>query len=219
MDAREENKHARRKRILEAALGLLQRGGAEALTMRELAKAAGVSERTPHNLFGSKGGVVEALLESWVAEVVDQSSAERPGDLLERLFLSTAVLADAWSAGAFPVRELMRCARESGADLTSFAEVPIVRLRAGLEAAASAGLINKDVPFDDLARQIHICNLGSYQLWLAGEVDVATLRRDLIAGLAIALLGVAKPAARARILEKLNAGRSPKRPVGRTRRR
>ena len=52
--------HAR-KVLVDAALELVERGGFEALTMRELAKAAGVSHQTPNHHFRSKDGLLDEL--------------------------------------------------------------------------------------------------------------------------------------------------------------
>ena len=44
----------RRERILEAARGLVERGGYDGLTMRSLATASGVTVPTVYNLIGGK---------------------------------------------------------------------------------------------------------------------------------------------------------------------
>ncbi len=218
MGLRQSNKEARRQRILEAAGRLLKRSGAEGLTMRELAREADVAEMTPYNLFGSKGDVVVALFEATVGHVVERSFAEIPSDPIERLFVSVDVLADTWTATDGMFRELMRCARESGADLTRFSETPISLLESGLADAQAAGQITGDVPLTALARHIFFSNQGAYEPWVAGEIDEATLRASLVLGLSIALLSVATPDTRTRVLDRLKKAERKGLPPKRTRR-
>ena len=54
MSLHEQNKQRNRDRILTAADEIIRKDGLEALSMRHLADYAGVSLRTPYNLFGSK---------------------------------------------------------------------------------------------------------------------------------------------------------------------
>ncbi len=204
MGVREQNKQARKDRILAAAAELLAEGGAEALTMRELASAAGLSEATPYNLFGSKAGVVEALFQAEMTTIVARSFEHTPSDPIERLFVSTEMLAETWASESGVFRELIRCARESGADLARFSELPTSLLRAGLTDARAAGAITDAVPLADVARHVFLSNQGAYEPWISGQTDDATLRRDLIVGLSLSLLSVATPETRKRILERLS---------------
>ena len=220
MDLREKNKQARRRRILDAATKLLQKGGAEALTMRDLARASKVSEMTPYNLFGSKGGIVAALFEDAVGRVVARSFDEMPADPIERLFVSAEALADAWTEDTPLFRELLRTARESGADLSRYADGPISLLQAGLLDATNAGLLHDDVPAPELARHVFVANQGVYDRWVDGEIDDATLRTNLILALGISLLSVATPATRKKVLARMaKARRGSTRSKGHARKR
>lgn len=193
MGLREANKAKRRDRILAAGRVLLQSRGAAGLTMRALAREAGVAEVTPYNLFGSKAGVVEALWERAMFDLVLRNVAATPSDPLDQLFVGVEVLAASWSEAGDDFRELQKAARESGADLRRFSEGPIAILRAGLGQAAEAGYLSARIPLDDVARHIFLANQGAYESWSTGGVDADQLRRDMVAGLAIALLSVATP--------------------------
>lgn len=219
MNLRETNKQARRERILNAAVRLLKRGGAEALTMRELARAARLSEMTPYNLFGSKAGVLAALFENAMATIVTQSFAKTPVDPMERLFAGQEALADTWTEESGLYREVMRAARESGADLARYSKVPMSLLEAGLMDVAKSGLITDDVPIAEVARSIFVANQGACEPWVSGEIDDATLRRDLTIGLAIALLAVATTPTRKRILARMSAERRRSTPTAHRRRK
>jgi AcrR family transcriptional regulator len=60
---RDRNRLAQRERILEAARVLFASRGFEAVTMSEVAAAAGVVRATVFNQFGSKGALVDAITE------------------------------------------------------------------------------------------------------------------------------------------------------------
>lgn len=209
MSLREKSKQERRNRILKEAAKLIKKGGAEALTMRELAHAAKVSEMTPYNLFGGKAEIVAALFESRLGTLVSESFTQMPSDPLERLFVGQEMLATWWTEDSGFFRELVRAAREAGADLSPYEETPVALLEAGLNDAAHAGLIGDDVPRDELARHIFVANQGVHDPWVDGDLDDEELQRGLITGLSIALLAVATPAARERILERLEQARKP----------
>lgn len=61
--SREANKQKNRQKILQAAEHIIREGSVEQLTMRHLSSVAGVALKTPYNLFGSKTGVLIALLD------------------------------------------------------------------------------------------------------------------------------------------------------------
>lgn len=113
----------------------------------------------------------------------------------------------------------MRAARESGADLARYSEVPISLLEAGLMDADKAGLITEDVPVVEVARSIFVANQGAYETWVSGEIDDVTLRRDLTLGLAISLLAVATAPTRKRILARMSVARKRTTPPARRRRK
>jgi AcrR family transcriptional regulator len=60
---RDRNRIAQRERILEAARSLFASRGFDAVTMGEVAEAAGVVRATVFNHFGSKAALVEAITE------------------------------------------------------------------------------------------------------------------------------------------------------------
>ncbi|MGH7703993.1 MAG: TetR/AcrR family transcriptional regulator, partial [Gemmatimonadales bacterium] len=57
-----------RERLLAAAGRLVAEGGPQALGVRQVALEAGTSTRAVYTLFGSRGGLVQAIYaEGWVA--------------------------------------------------------------------------------------------------------------------------------------------------------
>lgn len=62
MSRREENKELKREKIITAAKEIISSQGLDKLTMRYLAEKAGVSSRTPYNLFESKTDILVAII-------------------------------------------------------------------------------------------------------------------------------------------------------------
>jgi AcrR family transcriptional regulator len=82
MSAMEQNMEARRQRLLEEVRRLIESGGFEGLTMRELASASGVTVPTIYNLIGNKEAVLLAAVEEQTHGFT--SALERvQGDLIE----------------------------------------------------------------------------------------------------------------------------------------
>lgn len=68
LSVRQTNKAARRARILDAAAGMMAAGGVQALSLRELAAASGVTVPTIYNLIGSR----EDLIREIISDALDQ---------------------------------------------------------------------------------------------------------------------------------------------------
>src|SRR3954454_19289256 len=80
-----------RQAILDAAIDILRRHGAGALTVRSVATAAGCSTTGVYTWFGSKNGLVEAIFVDGFRRFHDAQQAVLDGD-----DPSLAALADAY---------------------------------------------------------------------------------------------------------------------------
>jgi AcrR family transcriptional regulator len=71
-----------RRRIIEAATGLLESGGRDAVTTRAVADAAGLQPPALYRLFGDKKGLLDAVAEHGFARFLaaKQRIASTPGD-------------------------------------------------------------------------------------------------------------------------------------------
>lgn len=77
---RETQKHERRQRILDAAERLMRKTGGPDFSIRVLAAEAGVSFATPFNLFGSKEGLLYALLARSLDTIIVEGLTFRDAD-------------------------------------------------------------------------------------------------------------------------------------------
>jgi AcrR family transcriptional regulator len=80
MDARAEAVEATRRRIVEAAAALFAEHWWDEVTLARIAADAGVSHQTVLNHFGSKDGVLAALIEHEAGDTIETRVAVAPGD-------------------------------------------------------------------------------------------------------------------------------------------
>jgi AcrR family transcriptional regulator len=109
-DQRTVTGDATRKRILKHAERLFAKSGIDAVSIRDITDAAGVNSAAIHYHFGSKSGLVEALLARWAGELV-----ERRGKLLDRIEAQPEVaLRDVVDVLVWPMIELGGARRGGG---------------------------------------------------------------------------------------------------------
>jgi AcrR family transcriptional regulator len=109
-DQRTVGGDATRKRILKHAERLFAKKGIDAVSIRDITDAAGVNSAAIHYHFGSKSGLIEALLERWAGELV-----ERRGKLLDRIEAQPKVaLRDVVDVLVWPMIELGGARRGGG---------------------------------------------------------------------------------------------------------
>ena len=225
---RQVNVEARRQRILAAARTLIAAGGTDALSMRKLAKQAGLSVTTLYNLFGARDEILQAL----VVDAIDQMQPilEREAPLDDPLERCRAVI-------TVSIRHIVErqaifrpvlIAAHQGLAYGGFEAGKISQLAArmqavAIEAAVEQGLLRDLLDPTLLGRQIyHGFDLASAQ-WARGALDESGFRARALYGLYLALLGVATDAARPRIETELRElekelGAGPRRRVARARR-
>jgi AcrR family transcriptional regulator len=107
---------ATRGRIVRTAGRLFARKGIAAVTIREITAAAHVNTAAIHYHFGSKQGLVQAILEDWAAEL-----AARRARWLDRVERDrSAGLREVVAALVFPISELAADRRRGGRDYVAF---------------------------------------------------------------------------------------------------
>lgn len=138
-----------RSRLLQAARWQLEHGDAAGLTLQQVARTAGASPSLAHYYFGSRDGLVAALL------------AERGAPRIEDLLSAARVrAAQPVAALTFLMQRLTALlASDAVLNRTLLLEVPVARqlrdrlravLRELLEAARQQGQLRADLPLDYL---------------------------------------------------------------------
>ena len=84
-----------RGKVLDAAEGLVMREGVAALSIGEVAKAAGISKGGVQSCFGTKDGLIEAMFNRWKAEfeVAVRDNAPDEAEPLDNLRAHVQLLA------------------------------------------------------------------------------------------------------------------------------
>jgi AcrR family transcriptional regulator len=207
MGLREKQASERRDRILAAARKLIRRTGGTGFSMRALADEAEVSLATPYNLFGSKGGVLYALLNASL-ENLDQAtvtfSSTKP---VERVLEVAGIAADLYARDAAFYRPLMQflLGARDVEHRPRFIEQSLRRWTRTVQAALRHGLLSASVDVDLLARQLMINFIGVLDLWIHEELDEAGCRAQSLYGSTLLVLASASAAARASLSERLKA--------------
>jgi AcrR family transcriptional regulator len=183
-------------RILDAAEKLVVESRGTSFSMRDLADRAKVSPATPFNHFGSKRGLLTAIV-------------ERSFDQFVRMPKET-------SSGADPLRQMFERAnsllcyyaekpdlyRPVFAELLGSEESPhrallqaITSWRSGLRAASRAGQLRRGRNLDVIANQLETNWIGCLMLWIGGAIDRTGWKLEAEYGTAMTLLSVASDAA------------------------
>lgn len=181
-------------RLLQAAREIINETGDFDLPMRALASRAQVSLRTPYQIFGSKSGMITAILKEDQAifrQIVAQlHSRDQIDNLFERLELAIGV----FKAKQAFYRALFRATQGySGGDETEPARENARGFRILTQRAIAAGLLRADLDaaaFGETLTDIFASNL---RLWAASERDIERIYPQIAFGISIALAGVATP--------------------------
>jgi AcrR family transcriptional regulator len=205
MGLREKHKHERREQILDAARRLIRATGGTDFSMRRLAEEADVSLVTPYNLFGSKSGVLYALLYDSlerVDQVADTQPSSKPVDSVLEL---AGIAADVYARDAEFYRPLMQFVLgvrdlEHRPRLT---EQSLSRWTRTVEAAVRGGLLPASVDEDLLARQLLITFIGAVELWIHEQLDDDAFRAQSLYGSTLLVLANASADARSRLVKRL----------------
>ena len=194
---------ARRRRILDAASHLLAAGGADGLTLREVALRASVTVPTIYNLIGDKAQVIASLAASAVEDferALDALPAQRGINRAEAAVRATLTLClsapDRFGAW-------FRCLPEAvQADpLRRLTEI----LGASLHEAAQAEDMHGRLQAMKLARHIARGVAETFKLWANGALSPTQAEARVLYVLHVTLMADATKQGRRALLEKLRA--------------
>jgi AcrR family transcriptional regulator len=194
---RDENRKLARRTILDAAERLLQKGEAKGFNVRELACKARVGFATPFNHFGSKDGIMKALLSRLIEEMVKSFQNEPSGrDAIDRVFSMTEIAVDVLLkkpevhkviVGSLSV-PLPECVKKN-VQLSSVKKD--VQLLWNVVLGDAEGIVpdQRDKGSMVLAEQLTVVFCGCLSLWSAGDIGNDQLRYA-IEGIVSAVLRV-----------------------------
>ncbi|MDH4384011.1 MAG: TetR/AcrR family transcriptional regulator [Caulobacter sp.] len=204
---REEGKETRRRRIVDAARALIRETGDTGLSMRAIAARAEVSLATPYNLFGSKRGVVMAVLED-AREFQEKFSTLKNLSAVERIFRALSITfayhvqdpdfyRTLWTSLLDP--------RGGDAELRAELITPQSSLfwRSLLEEARQEGAIAPDIDMDLLQQALNGRFASVMLYWVMGGGSVLELEPAACHGYAASLCASATDAWRPQIRQRM----------------
>ncbi len=172
-----------RQRVIEAAIGLLTRGGRDAVTTRAVAEAAGLQPPAIYRLFGDKDGLLDAVAEHGFASFLATKHVDPdPRDPIEDLRAGWDLAIEFGLANpALYTLMYTEPARTGSAAFKAGMEILMGRMR----RLAAGGWLRVD---EELAAQIiHATARGAVLTWLSLPEErrdpalFTTLRESMVA--------------------------------------
>lgn len=204
---RESQKAERRRRILDAARGLILEGGRGDFSMPALATAAGVSLVTPYNLFGSKANI---LLEIARQDIFGRMSeiGELSCDSLAQ-FLSdlAAVLARVYHADRHFYRRMIATmtAQESAEGQQGIVQLSYEMFEPLAQRLLATRKLRPILGARVLARQFAHSVASSLQHRMIERGSEARLKQEFELGLILIVASLAATAERTALLDRARA--------------
>ena len=192
----------RKQAILTAARAMLNR---EPLSMRKLAEAAGVSQATPYNLFGTKRQIFVELYAMQREELGARLRASDHPHAFSRMLHAIHLFGQELHAEPTFFRALMAVIY-AGPE----APAPSAEIEPGaafwlqlVEAIKADGLIAASVNPDAFTTNFVYLLSGATIDWVNSRISVAQWETMVCYGLTLAMLGTATPAIRAELEDHL----------------
>jgi AcrR family transcriptional regulator len=194
---RDRGKARRRRALLDAARAMIREGETIGFAMRALAQRAGVGEVTPYNLFGSKRGVLEAILSEEMAGFQEEFSKTPADDELDAIFKLITASVDMYRRDPQLYRVVFRDLMMTGdSSLRSFFTGPQREFFTNLvESAIRAGILTSVVQPRLAVRTMTRVFTSSIADWLWEGISLESLEANVGLGFAMILCGIAAPAA------------------------
>lgn len=196
MVARAKPKASRAQVLIEVARQIVRESGDFDLPMRELAARAQVSLRTPYEMFGSKAGVIRAILKS-DQEIYRRRLRENlnRSDAFGDLFNSLKIGVEFYSENQSFYRALFRAtqAYSGGGEAEPGRENPD-RFEGLCRRAIAEGLLDPEVSAHALAESLLDIFAANVRSWASSTYDVRLVEPRIGFGWSALLAGLATPA-------------------------
>ena len=206
---RQANKKLRRQRILDIAKNLIASQGFEAFTLSQLAREAGVSTPTIHNLFGKKDDIFQELVSQMVDTIGLALSNPDMSDPIEGAEVFTDNLLQLYKQDEAFYRSAFMAADRTG---LFDPELPSGIFHQSLQIAERLctqaledGFLQGNIETAKLAQQLFACQRLARQDWVNGYIDLDRYRQQVLTGICITYAADATPDFHHRLCEKIQA--------------
>ncbi|MFI6876322.1 TetR/AcrR family transcriptional regulator [Streptomyces sp. NPDC050400] len=187
MPSRDTTDNSPRRRIVEAAVELLESGGPEAVSTRAVAAAAGVQPPAIYRHFGDKDGLLEAVAEHGYTQFLEDKRAQldlTPADPVQELRRGWDMVVE-FGVSHRELFAVMNRSTSSGTDAAHRAGLEILHGR--VRRLAAAGWLRVD---EELAAQIiQATGQGAVTTWHSTPAErrvpmlLTVLREAMIAAI------------------------------------
>jgi AcrR family transcriptional regulator len=206
---RQANKKLRRQRILDIAKNLIASQGFEAFTLSQLAREAGVSTPTIHNLFGKKDDIFQELVSQMVNTISLALSNPDMSDPIEGAEVFTDNLLHLYRKDEAFYRSAFMAADRTG---LFDPELPSGIFHQSLQIAQrlctqalDEGFLQGNIETVKLAQQLFACQRLARQDWVNGYIDLDRYRQQVLTGICITYAADATPDFHHRLCQKIQA--------------
>ena len=210
--ARQANKKLRRQRILDLAVHLIATDGIEGFTINRLAREAGVSTPTIHNLFGKKNDIIKELVSNLIQHMSGLTVQSPPIDPIEnaKFFLGNMITEFEKNTDFF------RVALMSTEQLGLFhPNLPNGLFQEAQKVAAprkewyESGLLLGNIEPSVIMKRVHNSNRLGRLDWASGYIDLSQMRQQVLQSMLLAYASDASPEYHVRLCEEINSLNTP----------
>jgi AcrR family transcriptional regulator len=173
MDGRTGLKERNRETVKATAAKIIRREGMAALTMRRLAETAGVSLKTPYNLFGSKTGVLVALIEESLVGLAHALAVQRNRLVVEELLAGIDRMRDFFAQDEAFYRDVywgIMSAEQSDARTAGY-DRAIAFVQAAVARAVANGELDPDIDAPRLGKHLAVQLMAILGMWGSGYFE------------------------------------------------
>lgn len=196
----------RQSNIMTTVRAMLEEVGYDGMTIRGLAKRAGVAQGTLYNLYGGKDSLVLAAVDDLLSQLTGTAVEEAPGGGIDAIFArsrligaqieSTPRYADAMTRILFHVGP-----NDPLVEVLFAGSFPF--LKSQLEAARKNGEVRSDVDVDLVARHLVGQQWGVVLLWMMGMIPVEDNGRERQRSEIMTLIAIATEKTRKKLQARL----------------
>lgn len=210
MNLREIGKTRRRRRILDAARTLIESGGEASFSIKPVADSAELSVATIYNLFGSKEGLLVALLMESVLSFEKRLDELAPATPIDRIGAISDLAVSEFTSEARFYRPLLQLVEQMGSR-TQLLGVIRRCVDLGHESigwAVEAGDIQAVVDPRVLSHQIFMAFTQALRMWSSG-LSSDLFGAQVVHFRTLMLAAVANEPLRSKLREQLRALNAP----------